>query len=78
MPRYFFNTIDGQRYPDEEGAELAGMPAVKARATKVIGEMLKERAEDFWDTGKLRLEVTNEAGEVVLALEVALRTDLAA
>ena len=72
MARYFFNTVDGRRYPDEEGAELPDIEAVRRKATLALAELLKERPSCFWDTGRLRLEVTDQAGEQVLALEVAL------
>lgn len=71
MPRYFFNTVDGQRYPDEEGAELPDIAAVRTKAARVLGELLKEQSEDLWATARLRLEVTDEAGAEVLVLEVS-------
>lgn len=78
MPRYFFNTVDGRRYPDEDGMELPDLNAVRARATSVVGELLKERAADFWDTGRLRLEVADDGGTVVLVLDVSLTCQVAA
>jgi len=78
MPRYFFNTVDGRRYPDEEGAELPDMEAVRAKATLIIGELLKEQPAELLDTGRLRLEVVDEAGEMVLVVEVSLRPEIAA
>lgn len=78
MPRYFFNTVDGRRYPDEDGMELPDLNAVRSCAARVIGELLKERAADFLDTGRLRLEVTDSAGLVVLVLDVSLTCQIAA
>ncbi|MDB5419476.1 MAG: hypothetical protein JWP50_2895 [Phenylobacterium sp.] len=78
MARYFFNTVDGRRYPDEEGADLPDMNAVRKKATLVIGELLKEQPADLWDTGRLRLEVADEVGEIVLLVEVSLTCDIAA
>lgn len=74
MPRYYFTAVDGRRYPDEEGAELADMAAVRRRATIIIGELLKEQPADFWDTGRLKLEVADERGAPVFAVEVSLTT----
>jgi hypothetical protein len=48
MPRYFFNTIDGRRIPDDEGTDLPNLSAVRAEATRVMGELLKEQPEDLW------------------------------
>lgn len=78
MPRYFFNTVDGRRYPDRDGMDLPSLEAVRVRATRVVGELLKERPSDFWDTGRLRLEVTDESGAVVLVLDVSLACQIAA
>jgi hypothetical protein len=72
MPMYFFNTVDGRRYPDEEGSDLPDFAAVRAKATRVIGELLKEQPEDLWDTGRLRVEVTDGTGADVLLLEVSM------
>jgi len=72
MPRYFFNTVDGRRYPDEDGAELPNLEAVRRKATVTIAELLKEKPAYFLETGRMRVEVTDEAGATVLTLEVAL------
>jgi hypothetical protein len=72
MTRYFFNTVDGRRYPDEDGAELPDLEAVRRKATLALAELLKERPSAFLDTGRLRLEVTDQTGEQVLALQVSL------
>ena len=73
MPRYFFNTVDGRRYPDEDGTDLPDVAAARARATRMAGELLKEQPEELWDTGELRVEVVDEAGANILRLEVRLR-----
>jgi hypothetical protein len=78
MSRYFFNTVDGRRHPDEDGAELPDIEAVRRKATRVIAELLKERPSELWDTGRLRLEVADEAGAVVMTVEVSLSEELAA
>jgi hypothetical protein len=72
MPRYFFNTVDGRRYPDEDGTDLPDMDAVRRKATLTLAELLKERPSVFWDTGCLRLEVADEAGTIVLIIDVTL------
>lgn len=78
MPRYFFSTVDGQRFPDEEGTDLPDIAAVRSKAARVLGELLKEQLEDLWATGRLRLEVTDESGAEVLVLEVSSRDPVAA
>jgi hypothetical protein len=78
MPKYFFNTVDGRRYTDEDGADLADMDAVRSKAALVIGELLKEQPSQLWDTGRLKLEVADEAGQTVLVVEVSLTCEIAA
>jgi hypothetical protein len=78
MPRYFFNTIDGRRIPDDEGTDLPDLSAVRAEATRVMGELLKEQPEDLWAHGRLTLEVTDEGGAGVLVLAVSLEAQVAA
>jgi hypothetical protein len=78
MPRYFFNTVDGRRFPDEEGADLPDLVAVRAEATRVVGELLKEQPEDLWAHGRLRLEVTDESGGEVLVVKVSIEPQIAA
>ncbi|MDB5477278.1 MAG: hypothetical protein JWP49_2789 [Phenylobacterium sp.] len=77
MPRYFFNTVDGRRYPDEDGTDLPNMDAVRRKATLTLAELLKERPSVFWDTGRLRLEVADDKGATVLAVEVSLADEKA-
>jgi hypothetical protein len=78
MPRYFFHTVDGRRYPDEDGSELADMAAVRRKATLILGELLKEQPSELWDTGRLKVEVVDLKGDLVLAVEVLLKADIAA
>lgn len=72
MPRYFFNTVDGGRYPDDVGAELPDLEAVHRKATLIAAELLKEQPQKFWEEGRLRVEVVDEAGADVLAIDVSL------
>jgi hypothetical protein len=71
MPRYFFNTVDGRRYPDEDGADLPDEAAVRRKATLVLAELLREQPLEVWNEGRFGIEVTNEAGAVVMSLKVA-------
>jgi hypothetical protein len=72
MPTYFFNTVDGRRHPDEDGTDLPDLEAVRRKATRVIAELLKERPSELWDTGHLQVEVADEAGAIVMKVEVSL------
>ena len=71
MPRYFFNTVDGRRYPDEDGTDLPDLGAVRRKATLVLAELLREQPLEVWESGPMRIEVTDEAGAIVMSLSVA-------
>ena len=70
MPRYFFHVRDGRDFPDNEGAELPDLSAVRAEAIASSGEMLRDSkgAADFWSGDDWTMNVTDEAGQPVLTL----------
>ena len=57
MPRFYFHTEDGRRFPDDEGTELANTAAAKDEATRILGEILKDDSEMLWATKDLRITV---------------------
>lgn len=72
MPRYFFHTLDGRRYPDEEGTELPDIVSARRKATRVLAELLKEQPDDFLGAGRLQVLVTDEQGRPVSRVDVSL------
>jgi len=77
MPRYFFHTQDGRRYPDDEGTELPDLESARLEATRIMAELLKEQPQGFLDTGRLRVEVTDESRRPLLQLDVSLTCEAA-
>lgn len=71
MPRYFFNTVDGRRYPDEDGTDLPDLESARRKATLVLAELLREQPLEVWRSGHLGIEVTDEASELVARLMVS-------
>jgi hypothetical protein len=66
MPRYFFNTrIGNDLIPDPEGEELRDPDHAWEVARAMIRQLLQEGGEQP-NLLAARLEVTDEAGEVVL------------
>ena len=66
MPRYFFNTrVGNDLIPDTEGEELRDPDHAWEVARAMIRQLLQERGEQP-NLLVARLEVTDEAGEVVL------------
>jgi hypothetical protein len=72
MARYFFNTEDGVLYADEDGVELPDLDAARSQAARIMGELLKEKPAELFDTGHLRVEVIDQTGAIVLILETQL------
>ena len=66
MPRYFFNTrIGDELIPDAEGEELRDPDQAWETARELIRDLLEEQP-DHPSLLAASLEVTDEAGEVVL------------
>jgi len=72
MPKYFFNTVDGRRIPDEDGTVLPDLDAAHRKATLALAELLKERPMEVWADGGLGIEVTDEAGDRVACVQVSV------
>ena len=67
MPRYFFNIHDGTSFIDKQGTELPDLLAARRQAIQTSAKMLKDSA-DYWDGTEWRMDVMNEAHELVLRL----------
>jgi hypothetical protein len=66
MPRYFFNTrIGNDLIPDPEGEELRDPDHAWEVARAMVRQLLQEGSEQP-NLLSARLEVTDQAGEVVL------------
>ncbi|ANY85036.1 hypothetical protein BB934_43285 (plasmid) [Microvirga ossetica] len=72
MPRFFFDTFDGESLqPDETGHELPDLDAAKQEAQKTLPDMAKDALVD----GNYRTFVVNvrdEAGQTVLRAALSL------
>jgi hypothetical protein len=67
MPRFFFNIHDGTSFIDRQGTELPDLAAVRREAIQTTAKILKDSA-DYWDGTEWRLEVLNEAQQMVMQL----------
>lgn len=72
MPRYFFDTYDGERLtPDEIGLEMQNLAAAKAEAQRTLPDIAKE----VLPGGNHRtfvISVRDEAGNVALRAALSL------
>lgn len=75
MPRYFFNTSDGRKHPDEEGVDLADNAAARIYAVRYAGEVLLSEPEALARGHTLDVEVVSEGGETLFTIHTAVSGD---
>jgi hypothetical protein len=72
MPRYFFDTYDGDRFlSDDVGLEFAGLDEAKAEAQKALPEMAREVLPDG-NHRSFVVSVRDEAGVVRVRMSLSL------
>jgi hypothetical protein len=73
MPRYFFHTEDGHRFPDDVGKELPTLDHVRRQAVRSFLEMLDAQVDALWTDGGLRLIVQDDSGLTLFTLEASVQ-----
>jgi hypothetical protein len=69
MPVYHFNISDGRPEPDLRGTELPDLQVARREAIRLLGEVLRDKADEFWADGRLTLTITDDEGLTLVALE---------
>lgn len=72
MPRFHFNLHDGVEHFDDDGAELADLAAARKYALRYFAEVLQAEARTFADGAELRMDVTDEAGLLLVSLHFTM------
>lgn len=72
MPRFFFNIYDGQDLRDQDGQVLPDWPSAQRLAIRYAGEVLQNDNERIAPDEDWRMEVTDEAGLVLLRLDFSI------
>ena len=70
MPRFFFHVLDGQSAHDTLGTELPDIYAAEAEAIQTVGEMLRDLGGKFSNAADWKLEVADEAGQILFVLKL--------
>lgn len=70
MARYFFDLEDGQSDPDGEGTQLSGLRSVRLAAVELLGQVLRDRGETFWDKPDLVLTVRSDDDLILMRITV--------
>jgi hypothetical protein len=72
MPRYFFDTYDGDRFlPDDTGLEFESLEAARAEAQKSLPEIAREVLSDS-NHRSFVVNVRDEAGTVRIRISLSL------
>ncbi|WP_114946764.1 DUF6894 family protein [Microvirga calopogonii] len=72
MPRFFFDTYDGERFvSDDEGQELEDLEAAKAVAQEELPQMAWDELPDG-DQRTFIVSVRDKAGQVVIRAALSL------
>jgi hypothetical protein len=70
VPRYFFNQIDGQYKPDDEGLEFQSLDQARTEAVRYAGAVLCHEPDVVWEGDDFRVEVTDEKKLLLFTLIV--------
>ncbi|MBL0408263.1 hypothetical protein JKG68_30750 [Microvirga aerilata] len=72
MPRFFFDTYDGDSLvTDDEGLELGDLEAAKIEAQTTLPHMARDKLPDA-DQRVFMVSVRDEAGQVVMRLALTM------
>jgi len=77
MPRYFFDTVDGSRFHDTDGVELADVREARLYAVKFGGECLSSEPT-LLDVDDFRVEVRDASGALRAVVKVEITESAAA
>jgi hypothetical protein len=71
MPRFFFNTIGSDIVVDPEGAELRSLAEARIEALEDARALMSQAILQGHDISGRRVEICNEAGQVLLVVPFA-------
>jgi len=72
VPRYFFQTTNGELTPDADGIVLPDVSAARVAAIKLAGELLKDTPDLLSDTTAMKVVVTDEQARTLCTVLVTI------
>ena len=69
MPVYYFHLRDSVVIKDEVGTELPDDSAARNEAVRLVGGIVRDKAEEFWSDGRWSVEVQDARGGTVATLD---------
>ena len=77
MPRYYFDTDDGDGFiRDEEGQDLDGVEAARLQAQAGLADMARDVVPGDGLQRRIMVRVRDESGKSVLRASLVLKVDL--
>lgn len=73
MPRFFFHIDYGEHSQDREGTVLSDVWAARRSAVSLLGELLCDQGDRFWEKPNITITV-EDSSEVVLWTVEAMGT----
>ena len=70
MPRYYFDTLDGEAVIDQDGEVLAGRASAREIAIRIASEMTLGKAPHIWSGDPFKVVLRDEDGKTIGALTV--------
>lgn len=70
MPRYFFDSEDGNVERDDVGTELPDVAAAKVEAMRYAGAIVADRPDELAATGRFRVVVRDQDGNTVARIHI--------
>jgi len=71
MPRYFFDLVGQQTVTDIEGSELASIDEARLEAMKDARAIMSDAVRAGYDVTGRRVEIRDEAGELLAVVPFA-------
>ena len=75
MPKYFFQVAGGNHVLDLEGKELPNASDARIQGIKFAGEILRDMPTLLYETADVKIDVTDEAGQVLFKVLVTTLGD---
>lgn len=75
MPQYYFHTRNGRLTLDERGEAFNDQTTACNEALSVMGEILRDRSVDFWESREFTVVVTDQDRRPVVTLKATASDD---
>ncbi|MGV9010707.1 DUF6894 family protein [Brevundimonas sp.] len=70
MPRYYFDTLDGEAMIDQDGEMAPDNRSARDIATKIVSEMTPGKAPHIWAGEPFKVVLRDEGGKTIGTLTV--------